>query len=70
MSGRSAKTTERLASAREHHLPTSGYTARMTATPPEPVEDDSSPQEYEDQDAEPTSTAPEENNPTVPDPPD
>jgi hypothetical protein len=70
MSGRSGRTSDRLASGRGHHLPTGGYTARMTATPPEPVEDDSSPQDDDDQDAEPTSTAPEENNPTVPDPPD
>lgn len=47
-----------------------GYSAVMTAMPPEPVSADESPTDDEDQDAEPTSTAPEENNPTVPDPPD
>jgi len=46
-----------------------GYNAVMSAMPPEPVEDDRS-STAEDQDAEPTSTAPEEDNPTVPDPPD
>jgi hypothetical protein len=45
-----------------------GYNAVMTDTPKEPIDDDSS--SLDDQDAEPTSTAPEENNPTVPDPPD
>jgi pyrimidine dimer DNA glycosylase len=46
-----------------------GYRPAMTSTPPEPDVDSPS-DEDEDQDSEPTSTAPEENNPTVPDPPD
>lgn len=46
-----------------------GYSAAMTVMPPEPVENSGS-GEIEDQDSRPTSTAPEEDNPTVPDPPD
>jgi hypothetical protein len=50
--------------------PLAGTCAAMTAMPPDPTEDDQYGDDYEDQDAEPTSTAPEENNPTAPDPPD
>jgi hypothetical protein len=46
----------------------------MTTSPSEPVDNPQLPDDAEiednDQDSEPTSTAPAENNPTVPDPPD
>jgi hypothetical protein len=54
----------------------------MTTSPSEPVDNpqlpddadpgngDGDPSGEQDQDAEPTSTAPAEDNPTVPDPPD
>jgi Pyrimidine dimer DNA glycosylase len=47
-----------------------GYSAVMTTPPPDPGDANSTSLEDEDQDSEPTSTAPEENNPTVPNPPD
>jgi hypothetical protein len=43
----------------------------MTTSPSEPVDNPQLPDDDEhDQDSEPTSTAPAEDNPTVPDPPD
>jgi hypothetical protein len=45
----------------------------MTTSPSEPVDNPQLPDDAEiedDQDSEPTSTAPAEDNPTVPDPPD
>jgi hypothetical protein len=49
----------------------------MTTSPSEPVDNPQVPDDQDpnggtehDQDSEPTSTAPAENNPTVPDPPD
>jgi hypothetical protein len=43
----------------------------MTTSPSEPVDNPQPPDDAErDQDSEPTSTAPAEDNPTVPDPPD
>ena len=49
----------------------------MTTSPSEPVDNPQLPDETDgsddteqDQDSEPTSTAPAEDNPTVPDPPD
>jgi hypothetical protein len=50
-----------------------GRFACMTTSPSEPVDNPQLPDDAEtddDQDSEPTSTAPAENNPTVPDPPD
>jgi hypothetical protein len=53
----------------------SRYILAMTTSPAEPVDnaqlsDDTDPSDEHDQDSEPTSTAPAEDNPTVPDPPD